>query len=104
MPTWSPTPHVSRSSWRYQTALRAVSDRLCGLAANLLGRRSSASIERPILAVLKLTVTRPLTALELGDSEALTPGELVMAFGSPLGLANSVSLGIVRRGRASATC
>ena len=47
------------------------------------------------LAVLKLTVTRPLTALELGDSEALTPGELVMAFGSPLGLANSVSLGIV---------
>jgi serine protease Do len=47
------------------------------------------------LAVLKLQVDRPLAALELGDSEELKPGELVMAFGSPLGLANSVSLGVV---------
>ena len=47
------------------------------------------------LAVLKLQVDRELTPLELGDSEALRPGELVMAFGSPLGLANSVSLGVV---------
>ena len=47
------------------------------------------------LAVFKLQVDRELTALELGDSEGLTPGELVMAFGSPLGLANSVSLGVV---------
>ena len=47
------------------------------------------------LAVLKLQVDRVLTRLELGDSEALKPGELVMAFGSPLGLANSVSLGVV---------
>jgi len=47
------------------------------------------------LAVLKLDVDRALPVLELGDSEALKPGELVMAFGSPLGLANSVSLGVV---------
>ena len=47
------------------------------------------------LALLKLQVDRPLPALELADSEALEPGELVMAFGSPLGLANSVSLGVV---------
>ena len=47
------------------------------------------------LAVLRLAVDRELVALELGDSEALRPGELVMAFGSPLGLANSVSLGVV---------
>ena len=47
------------------------------------------------LAVLKLQIDRELTVLELGDSETLSPGELVMAFGSPLGLANSVSLGVV---------
>ena len=47
------------------------------------------------LAVLRLQVDGELTSLELGDSEALKPGELVMAFGSPLGLTNSVSLGVV---------
>jgi serine protease Do len=36
-----------------------------------------------------------LPALELGDSEALRQGELVMAFGSPLGFEGSVSLGVV---------
>ena len=47
------------------------------------------------LAVLRMQVDRTPSALEFGDSEALRPGELVMAFGSPLGLANSVSLGVV---------
>ena len=36
-----------------------------------------------------------LPALELGDSELLQQGQLVMAFGSPLGLENSASLGVV---------
>jgi len=47
------------------------------------------------LALLKLQLDRPLPVLDLGDSEALRPGELVMAFGSPLGLATSVSMGVV---------
>ncbi len=47
------------------------------------------------LALLKLQLDRPLPTLELGDSEDLRPGELVMAFGSPLGLATSVSMGVV---------
>ncbi len=47
------------------------------------------------LAVLKVQVNDRLPFLELGDSESLRPGQLVMAFGSPLGLENSVSFGVV---------
>jgi serine protease Do len=46
------------------------------------------------LAVLKIE-EKGLPFLPLGDSEALRPGELVLAFGSPLGLENSVTLGVV---------
>jgi serine protease Do len=46
------------------------------------------------LAVLKIGEAG-LPFLPLGDSEALRPGELVLAFGSPLGLENSVTLGVV---------
>jgi serine protease Do len=46
------------------------------------------------LAVLKIE-ERDLPALELADSDYLRQGQLVLAFGSPLGLDNSVSLGVV---------
>ena len=46
------------------------------------------------LAVLKIEPTG-LPALQLGDSDELRPGQLVFAYGSPFGLANSVTMGIV---------
>ena len=46
------------------------------------------------LAILKVDYPG-LVALELGDSDDLRQGELVLAFGSPFGLENSVSMGIV---------
>jgi len=46
------------------------------------------------IAVLKLEGT-DLPYLALGDSRELRQGQLVMAFGSPLGLQNSASLGVV---------
>jgi serine protease Do len=46
------------------------------------------------LAVLKIDRTG-LPFLVLGDSDTLRQGELIMAFGSPLGLQNSVSMGVV---------
>src|SRR6201987_5626840 len=46
------------------------------------------------LAFLKVDVTG-LPTLELSDSSDLRQGQLVLAFGSPLGLDNSVSMGIV---------
>ena len=47
------------------------------------------------LAVLKIQVEQPLPFLSVGDSDELRTGQLVMAFGSPLGLAELVSLGVV---------
>jgi serine protease Do len=46
------------------------------------------------VAVLKIDGQR-LSYLELGDSDSLRQGQLVMAFGNPLGLENSVSMGVV---------
>ena len=59
------------------------------LAARVVGLDRETDV-----AVLKLE-ERGLPALELGDSESLRQGQLVMAFGSPLGLENSASLGVV---------
>jgi serine protease Do len=50
--------------------------------------------EETDLALLKVTgVTLP--PLLLGDSDTLKPGQLVFAFGSPLGLDNTVTMGVV---------
>ena len=46
------------------------------------------------IAVIKVEA-KALPALPFGDSDALRPGQLVLAFGSPLGLDSSVTLGIV---------
>lgn len=46
------------------------------------------------LAVIKVDVSN-LPALSFGDSDDLRQGQLVFAFGSPLGLENSVSMGII---------
>jgi serine protease Do len=46
------------------------------------------------LAVLKVDATN-LPALPLGDSDELRQGHVVFAFGSPLGLDNSVTMGVV---------
>jgi serine protease Do len=46
------------------------------------------------IAVIKVDA-RGLPALPFGDSDALRPGQLVLAFGSPLGLESSVTMGVV---------
>lgn len=47
------------------------------------------------LAVLKVEAGAKLPTLKLADSDTLRQGQMVLAFGNPLGLENSVSLGIV---------
>ncbi len=47
------------------------------------------------LAILRIDGEEDLPYLDLGDSDRLSTGDLVLALGSPLGLSNSVTLGIV---------
>ena len=62
------------------------------------GRSYDATIigidEETDLAVLKVDATG-LPALPFADSDALRAGQIVCAFGSPLGLENSMTLGVV---------
>jgi serine protease Do len=58
-----------------------------------LSARVVANLPERDLAVLQVDATG-LSALPVGDSTALRPGELVMAVGHPLGVPGSVSLGI----------
>lgn len=62
------------------------------------GRRLGAQIvaidEETDLALLKISETK-LPVLPLGDSDAIKPGQIVLAFGSPQGLDSSVTLGVV---------
>jgi serine protease Do len=47
------------------------------------------------LAVLKVEAGAALPVLQLSDSDTLRQGQVVLAFGNPLGLENSVSIGII---------
>lgn len=47
------------------------------------------------VAVIKITTGSPLTPITVGDSSALNVGDETIAIGAPLGLANTVTNGIV---------
>ena len=65
------------------------------LKATLVGRD-----ERTDIAVLKVTIARPLTAVPFGDSDVARVGDWVLAIGNPFGLGGTVTAGIVSaRGR-----
>ena len=63
-----------------------------------VGRRLTARIvgtdSETDLAVLKIDAT-DLPHLEFADSDEVLPGDLVLAFGSPLGLESTVTMGVV---------
>ena len=65
------------------------------LKAEIVGKDSKID-----LAVLRVKSEKPLKAVPFGDSDAMRPGDWVMAIGNPFGLGGSVSAGIVSaRGR-----
>jgi serine protease Do len=88
--------HVVRGASRIRVEVPVTPE-----GQSLLARRSRIVAARLVgiddetdLAVLKIDVGN-LRPLSFGDSDALKAGQVVLAFGSPMGLQNSVSLGIV---------
>ena len=91
--------HVVNGAERIQVNLPAEGD---STPSSLLGSRGAVVPAHVVgtapeldLAVIKLDGDAKLTALPLGHYSALLQGQLVFAFGSPQGLPNSVSMGIV---------
>ena len=60
----------------------------------IVGAQIVAVDEETDIAVIKVDA-KALPAMAFGDSDALRPGQIVLAFGSPLGLSSSVTMGVV---------
>ena len=67
---------------------------ILGRRGRTLGAQVVAIDEETDLAVLKIAA-RGLPVMPYGDSDALKPGQIVLAIGSPLGLSSSVTMGVV---------
>ncbi|HJR58262.1 MAG TPA: trypsin-like peptidase domain-containing protein [Vicinamibacterales bacterium] len=67
---------------------------ILGRRGRMVGAQIVAVDEETDLAVIKVASTA-LPALAFGDSDSLRPGQIVLAFGSPLGLSSSVTMGVV---------
>ena len=78
-----------RLQGREKQSSPALSESLVPIEAKLVGVDREADI-----AVLKIDMTG-LPALQFADSNDLRQGQIVFAFGSPLGLENSVTMGVV---------
>jgi serine protease Do len=89
--------HVVRNARRVRVQLAGSSDSADGArqSGKILEARVIGTDRESDLAVLKVESPTPLPVLKLADSDALRQGQMVLAFGNPLGLENSVSLGVV---------
>lgn len=90
--------HVVADARRVQVLLPRLEPGAAGSILKARSRRVGAQVvgvdAETDIAVLRIQ-ERGLPTLALGDSEALRQGQFVLAFGSPLGLENSLSLGVV---------
>jgi serine protease Do len=89
--------HVVQGAHRIQVELpvrEAGGRSLVRPRPRLVGAQVVALDEETDLAVLKVA-EQGLPALTFADSDAVRPGQFVLAFGSPLGLTSSVTLGVI---------
>src|SRR5260370_982792 len=83
--------HVLQGARRLQVMLNeAVSN----VGSHVLNAKLVGMDRQTDLAVIKIDLPG-LPFLKFGDSSNLNQGQIVLAFGSPLGLENSVSMGVV---------
>ena len=92
--------HVVANARRVEVVVSAPADEgSAGARLTLHGRRVEASIvgvARELdLALLKIDPAASPAPLPLADYDALRQGQLVFAFGSPEGMRNSVTMGVV---------
>ena len=90
--------HVVENARRLEVELPIQAQSRGGSILKRRGRMVGAQIvaidHETDIAVLKVEASN-LPALPFGDSEELRPGQIVLAFGSPLGLQVSVTMGVV---------
>ena len=88
--------HVVRgaSGIRVEVPVAATGQSILARRTQVVSARLIGADEETDIAVLKVDVSG-LRTIAFGDSDALKAGQVVLAFGSPMGLQNSVSLGIV---------
>ena len=90
--------HVVENARRLEVELPIQAQSQGGSILKRRGRMVGAQIvaidHETDIAVLKVEASN-LPALPFGDSEELRPGQIVLAFGSPLGLQISVTMGVV---------
>jgi serine protease Do len=90
--------HVVSNARKVRVRLAAAASGEVGGAMSPSGKMLEASVvgldRETDLAVIRVD-RDDLVPLPLGDSDSLHQGQLVMAFGNPLGLENSVSMGVV---------
>jgi serine protease Do len=90
--------HVVQGAYKVQVQLaaprRAAMRSIVGPRPRVVGAQIVAVDEETDLSVLKID-EKALPFLELADSDSVKSGQLVLAFGSPLGLDSSVTLGVV---------
>jgi serine protease Do len=90
--------HVVQGAHRVQVQVPAVrrpaQRSVLSPRPRLLNAEIVAADDETDLAVLKVAETN-LPALPIADSDSVHPGQIVLAFGSPLGLDSSVTMGVV---------
>jgi serine protease Do len=82
--------HVVNGADRIRVKLQDDAEGSLGHDATVIGTDSETD-----LAVIKINIDRPLPAAKMGNSDSMQVGDWVLAIGSPFGLQETVTAGIV---------